>query len=140
MRGMQTAELFQRRIIERLHAERNAIDACRAKTAKAGCFHAGGICLERHFDVAAIAQCLPMQSRIVCTEDGCISDGVPPPKKMLDTVRSGHASRCRRNLGLIGTQEPRFIDAAMTDMAVEVAIGALRQAERPVDVDGEGGG
>ena len=30
-----------------------------------------------------------MQSKIACTDDGCISDGVPPPKKMVDTVRPG---------------------------------------------------
>src|SRR4029079_1219602 len=34
-------------------------------------------------------QCLPMVSRIVPTVSGCISDGVPPPRKMLDTVRPG---------------------------------------------------
>ena len=34
-------------------------------------------------------QCLPMVSRIAPTVSGCISDGVPPPRKMLDTVRPG---------------------------------------------------
>ena len=34
-------------------------------------------------------QCLAMVSRIACTEEACISEGVPPPKKMLDTLRSG---------------------------------------------------
>jgi hypothetical protein len=26
---------------------------------------------------------------MACTEAGCINDGVPPPKKMVDTVRPG---------------------------------------------------
>ena len=34
-------------------------------------------------------QCRAMAPRIAATEDGCISDGVPPPKKMLDTLRPG---------------------------------------------------
>ena len=37
----------------------------------------------------ATVQCLPMASRMPPTVAGCISDGVPPPKKMLDTVRPG---------------------------------------------------
>jgi len=32
-----------------------------------------------------------MSSRIACTDDGCISDGVPPPKKIVDTVRPARA-------------------------------------------------
>jgi hypothetical protein len=30
-----------------------------------------------------------MQFRIVSTVDGCINDGVPPPKNIVDTVRFG---------------------------------------------------
>jgi hypothetical protein len=30
---------------------------------------------------------LPISSRIALTVEGCISDGVPPPKKIVDTVR-----------------------------------------------------
>src|SRR5665647_3658869 len=33
-----------------------------------------------------------MQSRRACTDAGCISDGVPPPKKIVDTVRPGTPS------------------------------------------------
>ena len=38
---------------------------------------------------AATLQCLAIESRIACTDDGCISDGVPPPKNIVDTVRPG---------------------------------------------------
>ena len=43
-----------------------------------------------------------------------------------------------RELGEIGGKELALVDAAMADVAVEVAIGAFRQAERPVDVNPEG--
>ena len=51
LRGVQPAELLQRRIIERLHAERDAIDAGRAVAAKTRRLDAGRIGLERDFDV-----------------------------------------------------------------------------------------
>ncbi len=38
---------------------------------------------------AAIGQCCAMASRIAPTVAGCISDGVPPPKKIVETVRPG---------------------------------------------------
>ena len=37
----------------------------------------------------ATLQCLPIASRMACTDCGCISDGVPPPKNTVDTVRPG---------------------------------------------------
>ena len=77
------------------------------------------------------------ESRIACTDEGCISEGVPPPKKMVDTVRPGHARGGRGDFGFDGAHKALLIDAAMTDMAIEVAIGTLRQAERPVHIDGE---
>ena len=39
-----------------------------------------------------------------------------------------------------GVDEARLIDVAMAYVAIEVAIRALRQAERPVHIDGEGRG
>ena len=37
----------------------------------------------------AIDQCRATASRIAPTVAGCISDGVPPPKKMVETMRPG---------------------------------------------------
>jgi hypothetical protein len=37
----------------------------------------------------ATVQCLPIVSRIAPTVAGFISDGVPPPMKMVETVRPG---------------------------------------------------
>ena len=69
---------------------------------------------------------------------GCISDGVPPPKKIVETVRPG----TRAAVAAISAAKARAKRASSMrlapDMAVEVAIGTFRQAERPVDVDAEG--
>ena len=79
-----------------------------------------------------------MASRIAPTVAGCISDGVPPPKKMVETVRPGTRAAVAAISRGEGAHEARLIDPAVTHMAVEVAIGALRQAEGPVDIDPEG--
>src|SRR6185312_8730754 len=43
----------------------------------------------------------------------------------------------RGDFGLEGAQESRLVDRGVADMAVEVAVRALRQAERPVHIDAE---
>ena len=85
----------------------------------------------------ATVQCFATPSRIAATVAGCISDGVPPPKKMVVTSRPGVRCGHRRDLAQKALHEARLVDAAVADMAVEVAIGAFRQAERPVNVDAE---
>src|SRR3989442_154898 len=51
VRRMQPAELLERGIIKRLHAERNAVHAGRAIAAQARRLDAGRIGFERHLDV-----------------------------------------------------------------------------------------
>ena len=90
LRAMQAAEFLQRGIVERLHAKRNAIDAGGAIAAEARGLHAGRIGLQRHFDIGCDAPVLADRNRgSPAPIDGCISDGVPPPKKIVDTVRPG---------------------------------------------------
>ena len=49
------------------------------------------------------------------------------------------AGRGQKGLGAPAQQEAALlVDGRMTDMAVEVAIGTFRQAERPVRIDAEG--
>ena len=68
---------------------------------------------------------------------GCISEGVPPPRKTLDTVRPGvRAATCAISRPE-GREKARLVDGRVADVAVEVAIGAFRGAERPVHVDAE---
>ena len=68
---------------------------------------------------------------------GCISEGVPPPKKMLATSRGPVSCRGVLELAQVGCEETGLVDAAEAHVAVEVAVGALLGAERPVDVDAE---
>ena len=70
---------------------------------------------------------------------GGISEGVPPPKKMLATRRPRQQ---RSNMVELAQQRvpPPALIHAVTDVAVEVAVGALGEAERPVDVERERGG
>ena len=51
LRGVQPPQLFQRSIVERLHAERNAIDARCAVACKTRRLHAGRVSFERDFHV-----------------------------------------------------------------------------------------
>src|SRR5262245_65153915 len=44
---------------------------------------------------------------------------------------------CCGDLGGKGAREACVVDAGMAHMAVEVAVRALRQAERPMDIDAE---
>jgi hypothetical protein len=75
---VHAAELGEHTIVERLNAERDAVDAGGPVAAEAGGFDAGRIGFEADLDVGRDA-----------TVAGCISDGVPPPKKIVETVRSG---------------------------------------------------
>ncbi len=51
LRVVQAPKLRESGVVERLHAQRNAIDARCAKAAEARCLHAGRIGLQRHFDI-----------------------------------------------------------------------------------------
>ena len=69
---------------------------------------------------------------------GCISDGVPPPRKIEVTVAARRARRRGFDLARKGAGKAFLVDRRVADMAVEIAIRAFRQAERPVHVDAEG--
>ena len=131
------AERLERGIVERLDAERDAVDAGGAVAAKARGFDAGRVGFQRHLDIGRDAPGLRDGIEDRADGCGCISDGVPPPKKIVETVRPWYALRGRGDFGRKGAHEARFVDAAVADMAVEVAIGTFRQTERPMDVDGE---
>ena len=83
------------------------------------------------------AQAPPIASRIAPTVSGFISEGVPPPKKTLVTRRPGVRAAIwaisRRN----AATKRVLIHGLVPHVAVEVAIGALRGAERPMHIDAE---
>ena len=138
-RRVQPPERRKRRIVERLHAERHAIDPGRAKAAKALRLDAGRVGFERDLDVGgdrpvscdgvedrADGRGLHQRGRAAAEEDG--RDGA-----------ARHAVGGRGDLRGKGAREAGLVDGGVAHMAVEVAIRALRQAERPVDIDPEGG-
>ena len=80
-----------------------------------------------------------MASSTAPTVAGCISDGVPPPRKILVTLRGPVRFRIVASSVAKAARKARLVDRLMADMAVEVAIGAFGRAEWPMDVDAEAG-
>ncbi len=134
--GMLAAEEFQRRDIERLHAERHAIDAGLRQLGEAAGLDRGRVGLERDLDVG----------RAVPELTGALDQGADggrlhqrgraaaeehrldaPPRRFAGRVLQFRQQRL---------PPARLLDP-VADMAVEVAVRALRAAERPVDVDAE---
>ena len=70
------------------------------------------------------------------TVAGAISEGVPPPKKMESRLRPGVSAAKWASSRQQRPTPPLVVDLG-ADMAVEVAVGALGLAERPVDVERE---
>ena len=77
------------------------------------------------------------RSSTAATVCGFISDGVPPPRKMLVTSRGPVRWRIVASSRREGAGKALLVHRLVADMAVEVAIGALGRAERPMDVDAE---
>ena len=82
---------------------------------------------------SAAGQCSRAASISAATVAGSISDGVPPPKK-IEVSRGRQQPRLMREVGEQRVAPCVLVDAR-ADMAVEVAIGAFGDAERPVDVE-----
>ncbi len=126
-------------IVERLHAERDAIDAGGAIAAEALSLDAGGVGFERDLDIGidrpgpadriedrADRLRLHQRRRAAAEEDARHRAPGRPPGGRRDLAREG----CGIAL---------LVDRLMADMGVEVAIGAFGRAERPMDIDAEAG-
>ena len=136
-RAMQTPEHLQRRIVQRLHAERDAVDAGAAIAGETRGFHTGGIGLQRHFSIGGDAPVFANRIQD-CT------DRLRPHQRgraAAEKNRGDLAIRCagRRGFDLARecARKTILVDRGMPDMAVEIAIGAFRQAKRPVHVNAE---
>ena len=136
-RAVQSSQRLQRGVVERLHAERDAVDAGCAIAAKPRCLDAGRIGLQRHLDIAGDA---PMLADRI--EDG--ADGLRLHQRRRAAAEkdrcdgSVRRARCRRfDLARKGARKSFLVDRRVADVAVEIAIRTLRQAERPVHVDAE---
>ena len=137
-RAVQPTQRLQRGVVQRLHAERDAVDAGCAIAAKPRCLDAGGIGLQRHFHLGRDAPVL--SDRI---EDGAYGLRLHQRRRAAAEKDRGDGSvgRTRRrgfDLARKGARKALLVDRRMPDMAVEIAIRAFRQAERPVHVDAEG--
>ena len=96
-----------------------------------------GLALERYFDVG---RGIPQGARALDARhpllSGDINEGVPPPKKIVSTRRSGASRAACSRLGEQRLPPARLLDA-VAHMTVEIAVGTLRFAERPMHIDAE---
>ena len=126
-------------IVQRLHAQRQAIDAGGAVIGEARRVGAGGIGFQRDFDVVG-QRATAARSYRACArrERPCISDGVPPPKKIVSTIgRPPPCDSAVQSSSRTMASHPAALVDGGADMAVEIAIGTFGGAERPMDVDAE---
>ena len=134
-RCVQTAQCFQGRIVQRLHAERHTIHTRRAITLEPRRFHTGRIGFQCNFDVGRDG---PMLGDGI--EDR--ADGLRLHQRWRAAAQKDRRDLAARSalrrgfdLALEGAGKAEFVNRRVADMAVEVAIRTLRQAERPVHVD-----
>ena len=131
------AEEAQVGVVQRLHAQRDAVDARRPEAPEPPGLDRGRVRLQRDLDVVGEpANASAARSITAATVAGAISEGVPPPKKIEPQRAPGVSAGEMVELGHQRPRPARMVDA-VADMAVEVAVGALGLAERPVDVERE---
>ena len=94
---MLAAEETQRRTVERLDAERQAIDPAWASAAKRPASTEVGLASSVISISGTVSHNVFTAAIRAATVAGSISDGVPPPKKMVSTRRSGLRGRRARN-------------------------------------------
>ncbi len=134
--AMGPAEEFERAIVERLDAERDAVDAGVRQCGEIRRLHRGRIGFQRDFEIGGIRPVMGdafdqgrdsgrrhERGRAAAEEDAV----EPPPG-------------CRLRIVIELRQQctaPALLVDALAHMAVEVAIGAFGAAERPVDIEAE---
>ena len=135
---MRAPEPAQVGVVQRLHAERDPVDAGGAIAREALGLDAGRIGLERD-----LGPFLDAPRRVDRPEDR--ADGRGRHQRWgaaaEEHARHGAPRRQRRpmrDLAPVGCDEPRLIHGFAPHMAVEIAIGAFREAERPMHIDAEG--
>ena len=134
---MQTAQLAQVLIIERLYAQRHTVDARRPVAAETFRLDAGGVGFQRDFHVRinrpvpgnrlqnALHRARQHQRWCAAAEEDRLHRPVRRPGSKM------------RQLPLEGRDKAVLIDRLVPDVGIEVAIGALGRAEGPVHIDAE---
>ena len=136
---VQPAEEFQVPVVQRLDAERHAVDAGRAIAAEARRLDARRIGL--HGDLDAVRHMPVLRDAVEHGLDRCRIHQrrrAAAHEDAGDRLRAGHLAHLG-HLGQEGGDEARLIDRLMPDMAVEIAIGAFGRAEGPMHIDPEAG-
>ena len=129
--------LFRSGIVQGLHAERDAVDAGLAIAAKTRRLDARRIGFERHLDLAIDRP--DTRDRL---EDRADRPRLHERGRAAAEEDAGHHAARRKlahmgKLGLEGANEARLVGRRMAHMAVEIAIRAFGEAERPMDIDAE---
>ena len=124
-------------IVHGLHAKRHPVDTGRPVAAEAFSLDAGWIGLQRDLDMR-VHRPVPADG----IQDGADGGGLHERWRAAAEEDGGDGA-LRREFGAMGDlrgegrNETGLIHRRMADMAVEVAIGAFRGAERPVHIDTE---
>ena len=132
---MHPAERPEVGVIQRLHAERDAVDPRRPVAAQPASLDAGGVGFERHFNVGRHA---PVRGNGVEDRPDCLGLHQRWRAAAQENARHGTA---RGHTGLMSDlaresrRVARLIHFGEADMAVEIAIGTFRRAEGPVHID-----
>ena len=108
---MLAPEQAQRGVVERLHAERDAVDAGRAKRAKRSASTEVGLASSVISRSGAGAKQALARSITAATVGGAISEGVPPPKKIERSTR-GPISSAWRSISATSARPARVVDLA----------------------------
>ncbi len=136
------AEAAERRIVERLDAERQPVDAGRLEAHETCGLNRGRVGFQGHLEIGRQLKRLRRglenrgaglgrhQGRRAAAEE---DRGQPRPLG----CPGAQPLRLVRQLPAIGGRPARLIDHLAGDMAVEVAIGAFDPAERPMDIEAE---
>ena len=135
--AVNASELAQLIVAQRLHADRDAIDARFAKTAKPRRLDTVRIGFERDLGIGRDSPAL----RDVI-ENGCRRRRLherrrtAPEKNARNRPRADQIHR-RVDLANVGSEKSSFVPTAETNVAIEIAIRAFLRAERPVRINPE---
>ncbi|MNL37831.1 hypothetical protein D3C87_1600040 [compost metagenome] len=134
---MHAPERLEVGVVQRLHAERDAVDARRPEVAEAAGLDAGRIGFERDFAVRIDGPVLA--DRIEDRADGAALHQRGRAAAEEDRVDGAARRQCGAmgDLAAEGCDVAALVRRLQPDMRVEVAIGAFGQAEGPVHIDGE---
>ena len=136
---MDAAERLQRGVVERLHAERDAVHAGAPIAAETLRLDARRVRLQRHLRIGRDMPAVRNRIENRTHRAGQHERGRAAAE---EDARDGAARRQRREMAELareGGGEARLVRRLMADMRVEIAIGAFGGAEGPVDVDAESG-